>query len=324
MVVAFAVLLGASACAKAPTFAKATAGKLEDKSRSSRRTTELQEFKVVRYVPNESNDGDSFLVMLGDEERRVRLYFVDCPEATAGSKADAARVREQMRYFGLESAGETMKFGAEAAKFTRKALGKPFTVHTSFASALGRSAGGRVYAFITTSTGEDLARLLVTNGYARTFGVYRKTPEGVRHDEMKKQLEDLELCAAIKLVGIWAKTDPDRLAQLRKKQRQEDEELKESQRIEAAGRRKPLEHDPLTPWPRNKYMSQGKSGHVTGFPVDINKASKRELQKVKGIGLVLSQRIIDGRPYESVDDLLKVKGIGKRSLEKMRARFYVP
>ncbi len=73
LVVAFAILLGASAFAKA----------MADKSRSSRRTKELQEFKAVRYVPNESNDGDSFLVMMGDEEHRVRLYFVDCPETTA-------------------------------------------------------------------------------------------------------------------------------------------------------------------------------------------------------------------------------------------------
>ena len=299
MVVAFVVLLGAS-CLQA---------------------AELQEFKGVRYVPDANNDGDSFLVMMGDKEYRVRLYFVDCPETTASSKTDAARVREQMRYFGLESAGETMKFGAEATEFTRKALGKPFTMHTSFASALGRSAGGRVYAFITTSTGEDLARLLVTNGYARTLGVYRKTPGGVRHDEMKKQLEDLELGAAIKLVGIWAKTDPDRLAQLRKKQRQEDEELKEIQRIEAAGRRKPLGHDPK--------FSSGKSGHVPGFPeshprIDINKATKRQLQRIYGIGEKRAQWIIDGRPYKRLDDVTKVKGIGPETLKELRPHFCVP
>lgn len=52
LVVAFAVLLGASAFAKA----------MADKPRSSRRTKELQEFKGVRYVPDANNDGDSFLV----------------------------------------------------------------------------------------------------------------------------------------------------------------------------------------------------------------------------------------------------------------------
>ncbi len=249
---------------------------------------ELQEFKGVKYVPDKSNDGDSFLVSVtergGKKERRVRLYFVDCPETTADSKTDARRVREQTRYFGLESASETVKFGAEATKFTRKALGKPFTMHTSFASAPGRSAGRRIYAFITTSTGEDLARLLVTNGYARTLGMYRETPEGVTRDEMKKQMEDLELAAAMKPVGIWAKTDPDRLVQLRKKQRQEDEEEK----------------------------------------ININKATKHQLQRIYGIGRKMSQWIIDGRPYKRLDDVMKVRGIGAGTLKKLRARFYVP
>lgn len=269
---------------------------------------ELKEFKGVRYVPDASNDGDSFLVSVtergGKKEYRVRLYFVDCPETTAGSKTDAQRVREQTRHFGLESASETVKFGAEATEFTRKALGKPFTMHTSFASALGRSKGGRVYAFITTSTGEDLARLLVTNGYARTLGVYRKTPEGVHHKEMKKQLEDLELGAAIKLVGIWEETDPDRLAKLRKKQRQEDEELK---RVQEEARR-----------PSKKKVTEKQP------PVDINKATKLQLRTIRGIGEKKSQAIINGRPYKRMDDVDEVKGIGSEMLKRLRARFYVP
>ncbi len=269
---------------------------------------ELKEFKGVQYVPDKSNDGDSFLVSVtergGKKEYRVRLYFVDCPETTADSETDARRVREQTRYFGLENASDTVKFGAEATEFTRKALDKPFTMHTSFASAPGRSAGGRVYAFITTSTGEDLARLLVTNGYARTLGVYRKTPGGVRHDEMKKQLEDLELGAAIKLVGIWAKTDPGRLAQLRKKQRQEDEELK---RVQEEARR--------------PSKTQGAGKHPR---IDINEATKRQLQTIRGIGEEKAQRIIDGRPYKRLDDVTNVKGIGPEMLKRLRTRFYVP
>jgi competence ComEA-like helix-hairpin-helix protein len=212
-------------------------------------------------------------------------------------------VREQTRYFGLESASDTVKFGAEATKFTRKALDKPFIMHTSFAFAGGRSAGGRVYAFITTSTGEDLARLLVANGYARAFGVRRKTPGGVHHDEMRKQLEDLELGAAIKLIGIWEETDPDRLAQLRKEQRQEEAELKRVQ--EEA---------------RNPSEKQGAGKQPL---IDINKATKSQLQSIRGIGEKRAQRIIDGRKYESMDDVRKVKGIGAEMLKRLRARFYV-
>ena len=57
--------------------------------------------------------------------------------------------------------------------------------------------------------------------------------------------------------------------------------------------------------------------------LDLNTASKEELMSINGIGPVLSARIIAGRPYKSVDDLLKVKGIGQKKLEKIRPYFVV-
>ena len=53
--------------------------------------------------------------------------------------------------------------------------------------------------------------------------------------------------------------------------------------------------------------------------VNINTASPAELESVPGIGPSLAARIIAGRPYERVKDLLKISGIGQRSLENMRA-----
>jgi competence ComEA-like helix-hairpin-helix protein len=52
--------------------------------------------------------------------------------------------------------------------------------------------------------------------------------------------------------------------------------------------------------------------------VNINDATQAELETVPGIGPSIAARIITGRPYESVDDLLRVSGIGDRSLESMR------
>jgi len=56
--------------------------------------------------------------------------------------------------------------------------------------------------------------------------------------------------------------------------------------------------------------------------VNINTASAKELQGLPGIGQVTAERIVALRTekgkFRSPDDLLKVKGIGKKSLEKIR------
>lgn len=54
--------------------------------------------------------------------------------------------------------------------------------------------------------------------------------------------------------------------------------------------------------------------------VNINSASVRELQQVDGIGVKTAEKIVAYRnehgPFKSVDELLKVKGFGKKKLEK--------
>lgn len=51
--------------------------------------------------------------------------------------------------------------------------------------------------------------------------------------------------------------------------------------------------------------------------VNVNTATSAELQELPGIGPVLARAIIDGRPYNSVDDLGRVKGIGPEKLEDL-------
>ena len=56
--------------------------------------------------------------------------------------------------------------------------------------------------------------------------------------------------------------------------------------------------------------------------VRINSASAGELQQLPGIGPALAQRIVETRSrgrFTSVDDLLRVPGIGKAKLAKLRA-----
>jgi DNA uptake protein ComE-like DNA-binding protein len=52
--------------------------------------------------------------------------------------------------------------------------------------------------------------------------------------------------------------------------------------------------------------------------VNINNATQEQLESVPRIGPTLAVQIIAGRPYESVDDLVRIAGIGQASLDGMR------
>lgn len=56
--------------------------------------------------------------------------------------------------------------------------------------------------------------------------------------------------------------------------------------------------------------------------IDINNATKKELIKIKGIGEVIAERIIAYRlengPFQSIDELIEVKGIGEKKLSTIR------
>jgi competence protein ComEA len=56
--------------------------------------------------------------------------------------------------------------------------------------------------------------------------------------------------------------------------------------------------------------------------ININQATIEELQGLPGIGSVIAKRIYDDRmgrgAYHSIDELLKVKGIGLKKLDRLR------
>lgn len=52
-------------------------------------------------------------------------------------------------------------------------------------------------------------------------------------------------------------------------------------------------------------------------PVDINTASQKDLEGIKGVGAATAKKIIDNRPYKSVDELSKA-GLSAKKIEALK------
>ena len=57
-----------------------------------------------------------------------------------------------------------------------------------------------------------------------------------------------------------------------------------------------------------------------GMAVDVNRATVEELESLDGVGPALAARIVAARPFASVDDVARVRGIGVRRLARLRPR----
>ncbi len=64
--------------------------------------------------------------------------------------------------------------------------------------------------------------------------------------------------------------------------------------------------------------SKSASKLAPGQLVNINTASKEELDALPGIGKTKAQAIIDGRPYTKIEDIMKVKGIKQGTFDKIK------
>lgn len=251
----------------------------------------LKAYHNVVLDESDINDGDSFFVKADGETLHLRLYFVDCPETVVFADHDARRVREQARYFGIDSAERVMWLGEQAADFTRAVLSQPFTVYTYYQKALGGANSQRIYGYVVTANGRDLGELLVENGFGRSFGVKSDTYNEMSIQDMLTRLGDLEASAMLGHRGIWSESNASKIVQYRAEQRAERQEIR-------------------------KIMSSNVV--LLESPVDINSASKYDLERIPGIGPVTAGRIIQNRPYAILEDLMSVHGIGTKTLEKMR------
>ena len=58
-------------------------------------------------------------------------------------------------------------------------------------------------------------------------------------------------------------------------------------------------------------------------PVDVNRASIAELTSLPRIGPKLARRIVHGRPYDDLESLARVRGIGPATMKRLRGRAFV-
>jgi competence ComEA-like helix-hairpin-helix protein len=254
--------------------------------------SELTQIPNCRLIPTDWADGDSFSVRLPDgREQTIRLYGADCIEMhVQGDDSNARRLRDQRRHFGIDDILVAKSMGEAAKAATFKKLTEPFTIHTTFADGRGDGRFNRIYAFVMTADGEDLTEWLVSQGLARAFGVVRQRPDGTRGSEWREQLADLELTAARAASGAWAKTDWKQLPEIRKQARDELAELE---------------------------VAKGNKVADESTQIDPNTAARDELMSIPGIGEKTADTIIEARPYQNIEDLLKVAGIGPVSLKKI-------
>lgn len=58
-------------------------------------------------------------------------------------------------------------------------------------------------------------------------------------------------------------------------------------------------------------------------PIDLNTASVEELEGLPGVGPKLAARIVEARPFTSVDALFEVRGVGPATFDRLRPRVIV-
>lgn len=77
-----------------------------------------------------------------------------------------------------------------------------------------------------------------------------------------------------------------------------------------------LAQDPQnTPTPKPKTT---KAKLPEGTKIDLNNATLEELMMLPKVGEKMAKAIIEGRPYDKIEDIMKVKGIAEKSFAKMK------
>ena len=286
-----------------------------------------------RLIPHDGNDGDSFHFESGGREYIARLYFVDCPE-----KDDQVpdRIAQQMEDFGV-SEERVYAYGREAKKFTERLLVRPFIVVTRFQDAMGRSKLPRYYSFIfPNGSHPDLGSLLTNAGLARSFG--QKAANDLGLD--RALYDKLENNARRNRVGIFGGNSPadyrEETPSVKEPENDSPPEVVTHENPQAPGSNFSFEAaNFLSSWGEqfDKAQKARRDAMVGGSPVstkksanpsaartglvNLNKATRSELEGLPGVGRALAEGIIRSRPISSLDDLHRVPRLGDSVIKRI-------
>lgn len=210
---------------------------------------------------------------------REYIFRLYFVDAPETSDSVPERLVEQAAYFGIAT-NEVAQAGERAAEFTRQKLTSGrITVITRWQNAMGRSSLARFYAVVLVG-GKNLAEELVGAGLARIYGYRANWPGGPNALTFVEQLRDLEHTARSRRLGVWDDTKSTR-----------------------AG---------------STLNDRTPGSTEASSLIDLNTASTAELDRLPGIGKVLAGRIVSQRPFDTVEDLEKVPGIGPKTLDRLR------
>jgi DNA uptake protein ComE-like DNA-binding protein len=279
-------------------------------------------FENCKFVPNPGNDGDSFHISANGTEYLIRLYLVDAPETAA---VNPARLIEQAQNFGI-SVPQVIEIGEKAKLFVETRLAEPFTVHTRMAAGLGRSSIERFYGFVQTKDG-DLGEQLVANGLARVHGTRAIPPGAASSAEAIQKLQELEQKAKQAKLGGWGLV-PATIPSAAQSQQKATPSAKQVEKPSTAIRSSPPVPNAKPAATSVAPLSQATNSVAPTLAedrrakLDVNAATKEQLQDIPGIGDTTADRIIAARPFKTADDLRNVKGIGSgKKYEQIRSFF---
>jgi endonuclease YncB( thermonuclease family) len=262
-----------------------------------------EKLERCRLISSAGNDGDSFRVSHDGKEYIFRLCFVDTPEVTV---AYPDRVAAQAGYFQLDEK-ETLKVGQEAAEFTQELLdGGTFTVFTAWEDAKGESDLPRHYAVVEKGSA-SLIEALVEAGLARIYGMPARgtgNPVGSSPDRYVDGLRRLERDAQRTKVGGWRNSS----------------RIAPTPPSPSPSPSPPLMVNSLIQ-PSRPLASAIPSSSGSSSTVNVNTASAAQLETIPGIGPALSSRLIAARPFSGPRDLMRVNGIGEKTVVKLSPYF---